>query len=98
MIFEEVFKIDSEKLKRMQMLHVLFAFFDIRPRPQYDSKHIPGALHLENLDHLKRLIPNKEMPVVIYDQDGIYAEEFARQAMAEGYLNIVMLEGGLDRF
>lgn len=94
----DVFEIDVGQLKRMQQSHVAFALFDIRSRADYEDGHIKGALHLRDLEHLTQLIKIKDAAIVVYDQDGVSAFEFAKQASSAGYINIVYLVGGIKNY
>src|SRR5258708_3913607 len=89
--------IEVEKLKRMQMLHVRFLIFDLRDAVSFQKSHIQSAFHIETQDFLEKiqqLVPAKDTPVVVYDEDGHGIGELVLQAEKYGYLNIVILEGG----
>ena len=97
----EVNFIDAEKLRRMQMLHVRFLLFDVRSQEAFQKGHIKSALNLpfaEFIMTIKKQVPVRETPVVIYDEDGTVGGELAQQCEQMGYLNIVVLEGGIKSY
>lgn len=94
-------EIDVEKLKRMQMLHVAFVLIDIRTQDQFDKGHIKGAVNIPSNDFLNVLpsrYSQKETAIVIYDEDGNLSPDLVTKAEKLGYLNIVYLEGGFNKF
>jgi ABC-type transport system substrate-binding protein len=70
----------------------------------FEKKHIQNAFYLSAetsdifLDSLCKMVPQKDAPIVIYDQDGIGAANLVRVAQKNGYLNMVNLEGGYSAF
>src|ERR1022692_1894599 len=93
--------IDITKLKRMQLLHVHFLLFDIRDLDSYNKGHIKGALHIEGsclIEKLSKMVPSKDMPIVLYDVDGKSCINLVREAEKMGYINIVILEGGYQSY
>ena len=93
--------IDCEKLKRMQSLHVNFLLFDVRDLESYSKGHIKGALNIpttEFLEKFPKMVPVKDMPVVLYDSDGKTITDLVRKVENIGYLNIVILEGGFETY
>ena len=93
--------IDCEKLKRMQSLHVNFLLFDTRESESYSKDHIKGALNIpakEFLEKFPKMVPGKDMPVVLYDTDGKTITDLVRKTEKFGYLNIVILEGGFETY
>lgn len=90
-------EIDIEKLKRMQSLHVAFILIDLRSPSLYAEGHLKGSLNIPHAEFLKKLpavVPKKDTPIVVYDQDGIAAPDLVTRAEGMGYLNVVHLEGG----
>lgn len=97
----EIMEIDSAKLRRMQMLHVNFILLDLRSSEDYAAGHIKGALNVpyaEFLNEIVRMIPQKDTPVVVYDADGLSASAIVAEAAGQGYINMVVLEGGYQRW
>lgn len=93
----DITEIDAEKLKRMLTLHVRFLLFDIRTQNEYMKDHIPTAINLEASEFLRKLhqmVPNKDIPLIVYDQDGTISRDAVRNAENQGYINVVGLEGG----
>jgi rhodanese-related sulfurtransferase len=97
----DIMEIDATKLKRMQMLHVRFILLDVRTAEQYSQSHIDGAIHIEAKqfeEKLSQMVPKKDTPIIIYDQDGITSAELVSEAEKRGYINIVNLEGGYQAY
>lgn len=97
----EILEIDSEKLKRMLMLHVRFLLFDLRSPAEYEAGHIKGAVNIPSQDFIQKaseMVPFKETPIVAYDQDGVKCREIISEFGRLGYLNIVSLEGGYSNY
>lgn len=76
------------------------AVFDVREHGQYGEAHLFHGVNLpySRLElEVRRLAPNPQVRLVIYDQDG--GEVAARTALrlhALGYSNVQVLEGGAD--
>ncbi len=97
----DFFEIEIEKLVRMRMLHVHFILLDVRPKSEFDSAHIPSAFNLEAALFSQKIIsmvPSKEMPVVIYDNDGKTTASLLQEAANLGFLNVVGLVGGFTAY
>ena len=95
---KNIMEIDIAKLKRMQMLHVAFVLIDLRSPALFNEGHIDGAFNIpqnEFLNKLPKIVPKKDTPIVVYDENGILAAEAVEVAEKLGYLNIVNLEGGV---
>src|SRR5690242_1791782 len=97
----DILEIDASKLKRMQILHVAFLIFDIRFLADFQEGHIQGAVHVEPslfLEKLPGMVPKKDTPIVLYDNDGIGSGDLVLAAEKLGYTNVVNLEGGYCEF
>jgi rhodanese-related sulfurtransferase len=100
----DITEIDAEKLMRMLSLHVNFLLFDTRSLEEYNKGHIRGAHHVpaKSVDlfvaELSKMIPQKDTPVVIYDNDGVASAELVFSAESHGFINIVNLEGGYTSY
>jgi rhodanese-related sulfurtransferase len=72
--------------------------FDVREPHEYEQTHVHGAQSLP-LGSLAREIgvwcPNKNEPVVLYDDLGIRSHHAARLLRSMGYRNVKEIMGGL---
>ncbi len=97
----DITEIDVEKLKRMQMLHIRFLIFDTRSKDDYEKNHIPAALHISFdgfLDQFTKMVTQKDMPVVLYDEAGLKTAALITELEKTGYYNVVSLKGGYQAF
>lgn len=61
--------ITAKTLRAWQDGQRLFYLVDTLPPTAFEKGHLPGALHIMSdniLEHAARLLPDKEMPVVVY--------------------------------
>ncbi|MCE0464154.1 cystathionine beta-lyase [Pseudomonas uvaldensis] len=76
------------------------ALFDVREHGQYGEAHLFFGVNLpySRLElEARRLAPNSQVRLVIYDQDGgTLAARSAQRLHALGYANVHILEGGAD--
>lgn len=76
------------------------ALFDVREHGQYGEAHLFFGVNLpySRLElEVRRLAPNPQVRLVIYDQDGgVLAQRSAQRLHALGYTNVHVLEGGAD--
>ena len=76
----------------------LYAVLDIRERGEFNSLQIANATsvprsHIEF--RIAELVPNRKIPIVVYDDDGRRAGLAAATLSSLGYLNVAVLDGGL---
>lgn len=72
---------------------------DVRSIQEYNEGHLIGAIHLANYDiQVKHniVIPNKEIEVVVYCQNGGRSKSACKKLKKLGYKNVYNLCGGLD--
>ena len=74
-------------------------FLDAREQEEYEVSHIPDALYIGFKDFSKeevlKLIPNKEVSVVVYCSIGVRSEKIAKQLQLLGFKNVKNLYGGI---
>jgi rhodanese-related sulfurtransferase len=78
---------------------------DARPKAEYESGHIPGAILLDYYDmgrYLDRVLPmldpEKETIVYCYGPDCDDAELLARELFALGFGNLLVYRGGFEEW
>ena len=77
------------------------ALIDVREHGEYNSAHIPGSSSVPRRlleARLERLVPCKNVQLVLCDDDGRRAPLAARTAERMGYTNVAVLEGGVNRW
>jgi len=75
----------------------LFAIFDVRERGEYNQGQIPYTTSLPRSQiefRIGELVPNREVPIVVYDEGGRRAELAANTLAALGYADVAILQGG----
>lgn len=95
--------IDPAGLARTLETSTDTVLLDVLLPEHYQAHHIPGALNacvyeVVFLDTVRRLIPNTDTPIVVYDTSPrSQASECAVQKLsAAGYRNVCALSGGLE--
>src|SRR5579871_5007997 len=86
---DDIIEIDPERLVRMCNLHVSFLLFDLRAENEFSISHIRGAVHILAAEFLKKLpgmVPQKDIPIVIYDDDGVGAGDLVASAEKLGFI------------
>jgi rhodanese-related sulfurtransferase len=86
------------ELAALMSSDVLFAVFDVRERGEYNDCHISnttslprGQIEFRVID----LVPNRSIPIVVYDEGGKRAELAAETLERLGYEQVSILESGL---
>jgi rhodanese-related sulfurtransferase len=75
-----------------------YAVLDIRERGEFNARQIANATSLPRSQiefRIEELVPNRKIPIVVYDNDGKRAALAANTLAELGYSNIAVLEGGL---
>lgn len=72
---------------------------DVREKDEFNRKHILGARNIP-YTQFKQLYTQirKDQPVYLYDQFGFMAGRAAGKLKRQGYTQIFLLKGGLDRW
>jgi len=77
----------------------LFAVFDVRERGEYNHAQIPGATSLPRSQiefRIGELVPDRRVPIVVYDEGGRRAAMAAITLSELGYVDVAILKGGLS--
>lgn len=86
---------DLHAVRRRQATHALL---DVRERGEFNFGQIPGATPLPRglLElRVEALVPRRDVPVVVYGDDGQHSALAAQTLAAMGYTAIAVLAGGL---
>jgi rhodanese-related sulfurtransferase len=91
--------ISVEDLKQFREQQTPHALLDVREKGEFVQRHIFRAVpmprgQIELL--IEQRIPDKSVPVIVYDIDGHRAELAAQTLEELGYQDVRVLEGGLD--
>ena len=76
----------------------LYAVFDIRERGEFNALQIAGATSLPRSQiefRIADLVPNRKIPIVVYDDNGKRAQLAAGTLAELSYADVRVLEGGL---
>lgn len=71
---------------------------DIRDRKDFSEGHITGSLHIPLAsikDRLNELSKHKDKQIIVADKMGQHAAMAVKQLTAEGFENVVRLNGGV---
>ena len=78
--------------------NALHAVFDVRERGEYNARQISFATSLPRSQiefRIAELVPNRDIPLFVYDEGGERAALAARTLAELGYGNVAVLDGGL---
>ena len=76
----------------------LYAVLDVRERGEFNARQIANATSLPRSQiefRIAELVPDRKIPIVVYDDDGKRAELAASTLAEVGYSDVKVLEGGL---
>ena len=68
---------------------------DVREADEYAVSHLPGAIHVQNLDVLADIADNNEQPLVLYCSVGYRSASLVQQLQDLGLDNVYNLQGAL---
>ena len=91
-------EIDCAQLAALLASDGLFAVFDTRERGEYNECQIPHTTSLPRSQielRIAGLVPNRDIPIVLYDEGGVRARLAAATLIELGYDNVAILDGGL---
>lgn len=91
--------ISVDQLKDMRESQTPHALIDVREKGEFVQRHIFHAVPIpRGLIELRlpARIPDKSVPIVVYDEDGHRAGLAAQRLEELGYADVRLLEGGLD--
>ena len=81
-----------EVFKNMDDLYLL----DVRTDEEFEEWHIPGSVHIENINLKQRTGEiDRDKKVVVICKRGIRAYNMARLLMAEGFSDVCIMDGGI---
>jgi rhodanese-related sulfurtransferase len=90
--------ITCRDLSALMSSQALYAVFDVRERGEFNEGQIYNATCLARNQiefRIADLVPNREIPLVVYDEGGERADLAARTLSQLGYANVSVLDGGL---
>ncbi len=90
--------ITSDDLTALMASDELFAVLDVRERGEYHECQIPDATSLPRSQiecRIAELVPNRSVPIALYDEGGERARLAAKTLAELGYERISILDGGL---
>lgn len=91
--------ISCENLATLMASNRLYAVFDVRERGEYNECQIPHTTSLPRSQlefRIAELVPDRDIPIVVYDEGGARAPLAAATLLRLGYPEISILDGGLS--
>jgi rhodanese-related sulfurtransferase len=87
-----------EDLAALMVSGSLYAVLDVRERGEFNECQIAGATSLQRSQiefRIAQLVPNRQVPIVVYDEGGERALLGAKTLTEVGYEQVSILDGGL---
>jgi rhodanese-related sulfurtransferase len=97
-IFAMPNQISCHELKTLMGAETVYATFDVRERGEFNVCQIAGATSLPRSQiefRIAELVPNRRIPIVLYDEGEGRAALALRSLIGLGYENVSILDGGL---
>jgi rhodanese-related sulfurtransferase len=94
-------KISCRDLAGLMASEALFAVFDVRERGEFNAGQISNATSLPRSQiefRIAELVPDRRIPIVVYDEGEGRAALAARSIFEFAYENASVLEGGLPEW
>jgi rhodanese-related sulfurtransferase len=91
-------KITCPGLAALMTSKSLYAVVDVRERGEFNDRQIANATSLPRSQiefRIASLVPNRKIPIVVYDEGEERAELAVRTLTELGYSEVALLEGGL---
>lgn len=91
--------IDYDTLLRMLKQYKNIWLIDVRPKDEYYSKHIDGAINIPLQDltlRIGKIVKNKNDIIIVYCEYGGRSIKACNKLERLGYLNIYNLKGGIS--
>jgi rhodanese-related sulfurtransferase len=101
MIFTMPNQISCRDLAALMAAETLYAVFDIRERGEFNAGQIANATSLPRSQiefRITELVPDRRIPIVVYDEGEGRAELAAHTLGEYGYENVSILAGGLPEW
>ncbi|MCF8110109.1 MAG: hypothetical protein K9J85_01335 [Desulfobacteraceae bacterium] len=92
-------KISVDSLKHIDRKQRICALIDVREKSEFARGQIIGATNIPRHQlefSILQKVPNKDIQIVLYDDDGSRALLAARTLEELGYTNVFYLEGGVN--
>ncbi|MQG51771.1 MAG: hypothetical protein FI695_07355, partial [SAR202 cluster bacterium] len=93
--------ISCEDLSNLITNSIDFCLLDVRSKAEFNEKHILGSSSIPRSDlefQLPRLIPYKQTKIILNDSDSKRSFYSVSQLFHMGYSNVLVLEGGLNKW
>lgn len=93
--------LSCEDLSELIIKSTDFCLLDVRSKAEFNEKHILGSSSIPRSDlefQLPRLIPYKHTKIILNDSDSKRSFYSVSQLSHMGYSNVLVLEGGLDKW
>jgi rhodanese-related sulfurtransferase len=90
--------ISGKNLAALMASDCLYAVFDVRERGEFNECQIANATSLPRSQiefRIAQLVPNRKVPIVLYDEGGERALLGAKTLTEVGYEQVSILDGGL---
>ena len=90
-----------DDLTALMTSNSLFAVFDVRERGEFNQGQIPDATSLPRSQiefRIAELVPNREVPIALYDGGGERARLAADTLSKFGYRHVSVINGGLTEW
>lgn len=74
---------------------------DVREKSEFEHSHIPGATNMPLLSlsrDIRRVVRDKEAPILIYCDVGIRQHHAARLLRSLGYNRVMEMQGGMINY
>jgi rhodanese-related sulfurtransferase len=101
MIFTMPNQISCRDLAALMAFETLYAVFDVRERGEFNLGQISNATSLPRSQiefRIAELVPDRRIPIVVYDEGEGRAGLAARTLGEFGYENVSILDGGLPEW
>ena len=87
----EYHKTSQEEAKKIMDSGEVYTLLDVRTQPEYDEKHIVGAMLIpdqEIRDRAARELPDKDALILVYCRSGARSKNAAEILVALGYTDV----------
>ncbi len=91
-------KIDAHTLQKLSDQTTDLCLIDVREKDEWDSAHIPTALHIPKgvlTQRIQTILPSYNQAVYLYCKSGVRSLQAAQALIELGYREVYSLEGGI---